>query len=191
MSSAVLAPALATADVTENLPADQHRSETDTDRRLLDSFGAASVSLTEAMSTAERLQDGSRTNQISFNNSGVGGYRVRTLKDDRLCENVIDANTGKQSIEEKSLLLGQLSEEDRNSIAALKFVRQQLADAVAVAEGDIRQGTCRRPDEGWGKMKDGGKLNFVVIVASENRLKQVMLEPPRVVRSGKESRRSP
>jgi len=32
---------------------------------------------------------------------------------------------------------------------------------------------------------------FVVIVASENRLKQVMLEPPGAVRSGKQSHRSP
>ena len=190
--SAVLAPALATADVTENLPGGHDRSETNTagqqvdDRRLLDSFGAASVSLTDAMSTAERLHNGSRTIQIRFDNSGVREYRVRTLKDDRLWENAIDANTGKQSREEKSLLLDQLSDEERNNIAALKFVRQQLADAVAVAE-KATSGKAL----GGGLMKDGGKLNFVVVVVSENRLKQVMLEPPSVVRSGKESRRSP
>jgi len=189
----VLAPARATADVTGNSPAVPGRSELDPAlvqeiqaRRLIESFGAASVSLTEAMSTAESLHDGSRTVQINFDNSGDGRYRVRTLKDERLWDNIIDANTGKQAAGETSLLLDQLSDEDRSNIAALKSVSQRLIDAVAVAE-KATSGKAL----GGGLMKDRGKLNFVVIVASENRLKQVMLEPPGVVRSGKQSHRSP
>ena len=192
MLYSVLDPVRATADVTENSHAGSDRSEPDAQakeveaRRLIESFGAASVSLTEAMSAAERLHDGSRTVQISFDNSSVRGYRVRTLKDDRLWENIIDASTGKRAGDEKSVPLDQLSDEDRENIAALKFVRLQLADAIAVAE-KATSGKAL----GGGLMKDGGKLNFIVIVASENRLKQVMLEPPSIARSGKESRRSP
>ena len=33
-------------------------------------------------------------------------------------------------------------------------------------------------------MKQDGKLNFVVVIASGDRLKEVMLEPPRVGRQG-------
>ena len=35
-----------------------------------------------------------------------------------------------------------------------------------------------------GLIKQDGKLNFVVVVASGDRLKEVMLEPPRVVGKG-------
>jgi hypothetical protein len=31
-------------------------------------------------------------------------------------------------------------------------------------------------------MKQDGKLNFVVVIASDDRLKEVMLEPPKVSR---------
>jgi hypothetical protein len=35
-----------------------------------------------------------------------------------------------------------------------------------------------------GLVKQDGKLNFVVVIASGDRLKEVMLEPPRVGRQG-------
>ena len=188
----VLAPAQAMARVTETSAVDPDRSESSADgqqaedRRLIEAFGTALVSLTGAMSTAEMLHDGSRTVQISFDSSGVGGYRVRTVKGEQVWENIIDANTGKQAGEEKSLLLDELSDEDRNKIAVFKFVRQQLADAVAVAE----KATSGKAI-GGGLMQDRRKLNFVVIIVSEDQLKQVMLEPPHVVRWRKETRRPP
>ena len=192
LSAAVVAPARATADINQMSPASEHQPEPDpdeqqvADRRRLGSFDAASVSLTDAMSSAERLHDGSRTVQISFVDSGAGEYRVRTLKDNQLWDNIIDANTGKQVGKERLLLLDRLSDDDRSNIAAFKFVRQQLSDAVAVAE-KATSGKAL----GGGLMKDQGKLNFVVIVASENRLKQVMLQPPKAVQPGKQLHRSP
>jgi hypothetical protein len=42
---------------------------------------------------------------------------------------------------------------------------------------------------GGGLINEDGKLNFVVVVVSDDRLKQVMLEPPGVGRQGSASRR--
>jgi hypothetical protein len=42
---------------------------------------------------------------------------------------------------------------------------------------------------GGGLMHEVGKLNFVVVVVSDDRLKQVMLEPTGIGRQGSASRR--
>jgi uncharacterized membrane protein YkoI len=182
-------PAGAPSDVTEATA--QDRSDANFERddetalRLLTLFRAAQVSLSEAMAIAEKLHDGSRTAQISFAVSGDRGYRVRTVKNNLVWENTIDAKTGKVAGEETILTLNQLSDTDRSNIFALRSVKQELSDAVLVAE----QATSGKA-LGGGLMNEDGKLNFVVAVLSDDRLKQVMLEPSGVVRRGSVSRRS-
>ena len=187
---AALLPAGATADVTEVPSAAQDRSdanvESDDDavRRLLALFRAAQLSLSEAMAIAEKLHDGSRTAQISFDISGDRGYRVRTVKNDLVWENTIDANTGRVADEETVLTLNQLGDADRGNIVALRSVKQKLSDAVLVAE-KAASGKAL----GGSLMNEDGKLNFVVAVASDDHLKQVMLEPPGAGRQGSASHR--
>ena len=183
-----LVPAAATADVTELPSAAQDRSdvnvERDEVRRLLALFRAAQLSLSEAMAIAERLHDGSRTAQIRFDVSGDRGYRVRTVKDNHVWENTIDAKTGRVVDQETVLALTQLSDADRSNIVALRSVRQELSDAVLVAEkaapGKALGGSLNNED---------GKLNFVIVIASDDHLKEVMLEPPVVGRQGSTSSR--
>ncbi len=105
--------------------------------------------------------------------------RVRTIKNERVWENVIDANTGSVSQAEIASSLKELDREDLGNIIALKSVRQELSDAVRIAE-KVAAGNALA----GGLMKQDGKLNFVVVVASGDRLKEVMLEPPRVGRQG-------
>jgi uncharacterized membrane protein YkoI len=187
---AALLPAGATADVTEVPSGAQDRSdanvESDDDavRRLLALFRAAQLSLSEAMAIAEKLHDGSRTAQISFAISGDRGYRVRTVKNDLVWENTIDANTGRVAGEETVLTLNQLGDADRGNIVALRSVKQKLSDAVLVAE-KAASGKAL----GGSLMNEDGKLNFVVAVVSDDRLKQVMLEPPGAGRQGSASHR--
>ena len=183
-----LVPAAATADVTELPSAAQDRSdvnvERDEVRRLLALFRAAQLSLSEAMAIAERLHDGSRTAQIRFDVSGDRGYRVRTVKDNHVWENTIDAKTGRVVDQETVLALTQLSDADRSNIVALRSVRQELSDAVLVAE-KAAPGKAL----GGGLMREDGKLNFVVVIVSDDHLKEVMLEPPVVGRQGSTSSR--
>ena len=185
---AALVPAAATADVTELPSAAQDRSdvsvERDEVRRLLALFRAAQLSLSEAMAIAERLHDGSRTAQIRFDVSGDRGYRVRTVKDNHVWENTIDAKTGRVVDQETVLALTQLSDADRSNIFALRSVRQELSDAVLVAE-KAAPGKAL----GGGLMREDGKLNFVVVIVSDDHLKEVMLEPPVVGRQGSTSSR--
>ena len=61
----------------------------------------------------------------------------------------------------------------------MKSVKQELSDAVRIAE-KAAEGSALAE----GLMKQDGKLNFVVVIASGDRLKEVMLEPPRVGRQG-------
>ena len=182
--SAALASTAATADVTQ-APADaeQQSSAAQGDvneaamRRVLEQFRTTRVPLGQAMAIAERLHDGSRTADISFEISGPPVYRVRTVKNERVFENVIDASTGSVSQAELVSSLKELDRADLANIIALKWTKQELSDAVRVAE----KATSGNALAG-GLMEQDGKINFVVVVASGDRLKEVMLEPPKVGR---------
>jgi uncharacterized membrane protein YkoI len=182
--AAALAPTGASANVSEMSTATHEQDETAVDsdtidvRRLLAQFRAAELSLSQAMTIAEDLHKSSRTARVSF--EGSAGYRVRTVRNDTVWDNTIDAATGRATGQETVSSLNQLSEEDRSNIRALRFVKQELSDAVAVAEKAAAGKAI-----GGGLMIDGRKLSFVVVVVSEDQLKQVMLEPPRIARGGK------
>jgi len=192
MLTAALAAPEARADITQPTASIEDKDGTtpaDTEaaaiRRLLEQFRAARLSLREAMTIAEGLHRGSRIATICFETSSSPGYRVTTVKNGEVWENVIDANSGGVKGAEIASALQQLEAEDRVNIIALKQVRQELSDAVRVAE-NAASGTAL----GGGLMQQDGKLNFVVVVASGDDLKEVMLEPPGVHRQGLASRRS-
>ena len=180
--SAMLAATGAMADVTRT-PADaESRSaaaQADVDEaamhRVLEQFRTTRVPLGQAMAIAERLHDGSRTADISFEISGPPVYRVRTIKNERVFENVIDANTGSVSQAEIASSLKELDRGDLANIIALKWIKQELSDAVRIAEKAAAGSALA-----GGLMKQDGKLNFVVVVATGGHLKEVMLEPPKV-----------
>jgi len=180
--SAMLAATGAMADVTRT-PADaESRSaaaQADVDEaamhRMLEQFRTTRVPLGQAMAIAERLHDGSRTADVSFEISGPPVYRVRTIKNERVFENVIDANTGSVSQAEIASSLKELDRGDLANIIALKWIKQELSDAVRIAEKAAAGSALA-----GGLMKQDGKLNFVVVVATGDCLKEVMLEPPKV-----------
>lgn len=165
-----ISPALA-RDATEDAPEADDQSV----RRELELFRDASISLGRAMTIAQNLQTGSRIADIAFDGaSGQPVYKVRTFQHDRVLEYTIDARTGELSGNRVLGSLKELSAEDRNNLIALKAVRQELSDAVAVAE---RAGAGKAISGGL--MNKRGKLNFVIVIVSGNQLKQVELEPPR------------
>jgi hypothetical protein len=94
-------------------------------------------------------------------------------------ENVIDANTGSVTEKEISSSLRELDREDLRNIIALKSVKQELSDAVRIAEKAAAGSALA-----GGLMKQDGKFNFVVVIATGDRLKEVMLEPPRTGKQG-------
>ena len=184
--SATLVATNAIADVTHaSLDAanrgvtTQHDAADAAFHRLLEQFRTIKITLSEAVVIAEHLHDGSRTADVNFEISGPPIYRVRTVTNERIWENVIDANTGSVTEKEISSSLRELDREDLGNITALKSVEQELSDAVRIAE-KAAQGSALA----GGLMKQEGKLNFVVVIASGDRLKEVMLEPPRVGRQG-------
>ena len=190
--SATFAAPRAIADVSERSADVQDRGGTtqgDTNeeaiRRLLEQFRAAQLSLSWAMAIAEKLHRGSRTVTIDFEMSSSPGYRVTTVKNSDIWQNFIDANTGSVKGAEVASSLQDLEGDDRVNITALKSVKQELSDAVRVAE-KAASGTAL----GGGLMKQDGKLNFVVVIVSGDGLKEVMLEPPRVGGQGLAAHRS-
>jgi uncharacterized membrane protein YkoI len=148
-------------------------------RSFLEQFRATRIPLSKAMAIAEHLHNGSRTADIIFEISGSPAYRVRTVKNDRIWENVIDAATGKTVAREVSSTLKELDREDLGNVTALKRIGQQLSDAVRFAEkaasGSAVAGGLIRLD---------GKPNFVVVIASGDQLKEVTLKPPKIGRKG-------
>lgn len=144
--------------------------------RELEAFRAAQVTLGQAMGIAEKLHIGSRTADISFDGaSGSPVYRVKTVLENRLWEDAIDAKTGDAIGTGTVSHLKDLGSEDRNNLIALRTVRQELSDAVLIAERAASGKAI-----GGGLTNDNGKLNFVVVVVSgSSGLKQVVLEPPK------------
>jgi uncharacterized membrane protein YkoI len=155
--------------------AEDERIHQETVSRELAAFRAAQLSLREAMGIAEKLHTGSRTADISFDGaSGSPVYRVKTVQHDRLWEHAIDARTGNAIGTETASHLNDLNPDDRNNVMALRTVRQELSDAVIIAE-QVASGKAI----GGSLMDDNGKLNFVIVVVSgSSDLKQVVLEPP-------------
>ena len=179
--SATLAATGAIADVAQPLDSESRDAATQSDteemavRRTLEQFRTTKVALSRAIVIAERLHNGSRAADVSFEISGPPVYRVRTIKNERVWENVIDANSGNVTQRETTSSLKELDREDMANIIALKWIRQELSDAVRVAEKAAAGSALA-----GGLMKQDGKLNFVIIIASGDRLKEVMLEPPKV-----------
>ena len=184
--SATLAATGAIADVTHTPLDAANRGVTeqrDADeaviRRLLEQFRTIKIPLSQAVVIAEHLHDGSRTADISLEISGPPVYRVRTVTNERIWENVIDANTGSVTEKEISSSLRELDHEDLGNIIALKSVELELSDAVRIAE-KAAEGSALA----GGLKKQDGKPNFVVVIANGDRLKEVVLEPPKVERKG-------
>jgi uncharacterized membrane protein YkoI len=179
---AALAPVAAMADSSESSTAqDSGAAEVDSDqtilRKLLEISHEAEVSLTEAIATAEKLHDGSRTVQIGFEKSGSPEYRVRTVRGSVIWQNTVDARNGRIIGNEARFLLGELGPDDRRDIDALKHVTQDLSEAVLYAEKAVAGKAV-----GGCLVDEDGTPNFAVVVVSGNRLKQVMLEAKRVDR---------
>lgn len=160
------------------------QDEEESNRRLLERFRAAKLSLAEVIAIAEQLHPGSRTASVSFEPSAAPGYRVLTVKNNDAWEDVIDADTGSAAAPETTLSLGELDDEDRNNLIALRSIRQELSDAVRVAE-KATSGKAL----GGGLLQQDGRLNFVIVVASGDDLKEVMLEAPKAGRRGSDKYR--
>jgi uncharacterized membrane protein YkoI len=151
----------------------------DAGRRLLEQFRAAQLSLTQAIEVAEGLHRGSRAAAAAFELSDSAAYRVITVKSGEAWENLIDANTGRVMGPELASSLNEFERDERSNIVALGSVAQELSDAVRVAEK-----AASGKAFGGGLMKQDGKLNFFVVVLSEDELKEVRLEPPKAGRKG-------
>jgi uncharacterized membrane protein YkoI len=159
---------------TGQSPPVHQEANTDSDQRFLAAFRVAHLPLIEAIAIAERLHVGSRTAGISFDTSDNPSYRVRTVKDTMIWENVIDVRTGRTAGPETVRSLNELEMEKRDNINALGSLKQQLSDAVAIAE----KAAAGKAISG-GLVKEGDRLNFVVVVLSDDHVKEVFLEPPR------------
>jgi uncharacterized membrane protein YkoI len=149
------------------------------DQDFLALFRTASLSLNQAIAIAERLHAGSRVAAITFDISSTPAYRVRTVKNKEIWENVIDVSTGRSTRPELALSLNELKAEERDNIVALRSVEQELSDAVAIAE----KATVGKAISG-GLVKESDHVNFVVVVLSDDRVKEVFLEPPRALSKG-------
>jgi uncharacterized membrane protein YkoI len=142
--------------------------------RELELFRGAEISLRQALKIADSLRPGSRIVDVSFDGgSGSSVYRVKTFRQDRIWEDTIDAKTGQVAGKATVSSMSELNQEDRLNLIAMQSVRQELADAVFVAEDN----TSGKALSG-GLMNEAGKLIFVIVVLSGTSLQQVMLEPP-------------
>jgi uncharacterized membrane protein YkoI len=180
LSLLICAPSYADAALDDTTSAAQEQNATgneltdETVSRELELFRAAEVSLRQVLKIADSLHPGSRIVDVSFDGgSGSSVYRVKTFQQDRIWEDAIDAKTGQVAGSSTVSSMRELNLEDRLNLIAMRSVRQELADAVFVAEDN----TSGKALSG-ALMSEAGKLNFVIVVLSGTNLKQVILEPP-------------
>lgn len=158
-------------------------SEQDARRIEIDRFRAAPVALREAMSLSQNRHSGSRIVDASFDGeAGIATYRVRAVRGDRLWEEVIDAQSGQIISTEAMSSVTDLERSDRELLVRLGAVRQELSDAIVVAE----RNTGGRAISA-GLMMEQDRLQFVIVCVAGSDLKQVMLEPPAAPARGKRS----
>jgi uncharacterized membrane protein YkoI len=178
---ALLFAAPVRATVTTGAPTALH-GETDGDAeadrqavsREIERFRSSSISISQAMAIAEARHAGATTADVSFDGgSGVPVYRVKTLHNDRIWRHTISATTGELIGGEAALPLAELDLDDRSNLAALSAIRHRLAEAVQVAE----RAAAGKAISG-GLVREGGRLNFSIVVVSGDDLKEVTLEPP-------------
>lgn len=142
--------------------------------REIETFRGSAISLSRAIAIAEALHDGSTTADISFDGAADSPvYRVKTVHNDRIWQQAIDAASGKIVGGEAAFPLHELDSEDRHNLAALKAIRHHLSDAVRVAE----RAASGKAISG-GLVRERGRLNFAIVVVSGSDLKKVILEPP-------------
>ena len=96
------------------------------------------------------------------------------IKNKQIWENVIDVVTGRAAGPEIACSLNELEVDERDNLIALRSVGQELSDAVAIAE----KAAAGKAISG-GMIKEKDQVNFVVVVLSDDRVKEVFLEPPR------------
>ena len=183
LASVALVPPVAGAASLPDVRPDVEARHVTIDREL-ELFRTTELSLRQAMAVTEKLRKGGRIVDISFDGETTSPvYRVTTVENDQIRKDAIDANTGEIRGNGTVSSLKDLGIEDRNNLGALNAIRQELSDAVAVAE----RSTSGKAVSG-GLMSAGGKLKFVVTVLSGDDLKQVVLEPPQGRHQGSASR---
>src|SRR5258707_14627124 len=103
--------------------------------RELELFRGAEISLRQALKIADSLPPGSRIVDVSFDGgSGSSVYHMKTFREDRIWADTIDAKTGQVAGNATVSSMSELQLEDRLNLIAMQSVRQELADAVFVAE---------------------------------------------------------
>ena len=137
-------------------------------------FREARISLRRAIKIAEKLHSGSTALEVRFDIlAGSAVYWVKTMRKTLIWENAIDAKTGRVARKESTFSLESLDSDNRNELLALKNVRQELSDAVAIAEKVTKGNTISAT-----LMNRDGRLNFIILIVSGDQLREVILEPP-------------
>jgi len=158
----------ASQDQVERAPSDDRYA------RELNSFRGATVSLLDAIQTVSKLRVGAKIVDASFDGTEEPArYHIKLLDQQRLWDHAVDAIHGRLLGDPTYISTMELGAQDRRLLAALGLVRQTMAEAVMVAE----RNTSGRAISA-GLVEESGALNFSVVIATGNDLKQVLLVPP-------------
>lgn len=154
--------------------ADQKGAADEEERRELAHFETAEISLREALKIAGQFRFGARIVDVSFDATGrIAVYRVESIRGDHIWKDMIDATTGRIMAAAAESAVADLETTDRRNLIAFRSVRLEIADAVRVAERNAPGSAISA-----GLLAENGKLNFVVVVVSGKKLRQVILQPP-------------
>ncbi|HEV2159462.1 PepSY domain-containing protein [Bradyrhizobium sp.] len=143
--------------------------------REIRNFRSARISLRQALSIAQSHLPKSRVVDISFNQEDKSApvYLIKSVQGDTLWELPVDANSGEALENATRTSTKDLDRESQANLMAFRVIRQEMIEAVKIAEG----GSSGKAISA-GLLNEGGRLSFSVVVVAGEDLKQVILEPP-------------
>jgi len=165
---------LTTAPAQSERGADRNGVADEEEGRELERFETADISLQEALKIAGKFHFGARVVDISFDATGrTAVYRVKSIRRGHIWEDMIDTTTGRIMAVATESDFANLKTTDRRNLVAFRSVSLEIADAVRVAERNASGSAISA-----GLLAENGKLNFVIVVVSGKKLRQVILQPP-------------
>jgi uncharacterized membrane protein YkoI len=134
-------------------------------------FVNARVRIRDAIAIAETRVVGAKVIDIDFDESDHVAYRVTTYRQSEIWTGTIDASTGEIIGAGTETRVASLQQKEKAELADLKASGMNLSEAIAIAE-QYGVGSA----VGAGLEDRNGKLIFVVMVATDDSLNEVMVE---------------
>jgi uncharacterized membrane protein YkoI len=167
------APAFAAQQSTRPAAAEQEVNAKQPSKAELRAFEQVKVSITNAISAAEKHSNGAKVIDASFDAAnGAPVFKVKTYTNNSVWEGMVDAQSGQVVGDGKATPESELDREDHAELMGLRQATTTLAQAVDVAEKRAKGKVISA-----GLEETNGKIVYEVMVVKNGSVRKVVIDP--------------